>query len=249
MYNPEDIPELPSFCDVLLDKPYGYYLSEKMWGLGDYGWIGFQQIAARYYGHCTMIDDMVGMMVQKLKDEGLYDDTIIIYTCDHGDCLGAHKLIEKGAFTFDEIYHIPMVVKGLGAVDNDSFVYLHELMPTLLDIAGAKAPAPVDGERILPLMTGEVKDNGRTEVFFEYHNHFYIGRQRMVRDLDYQLTFNESERGELYDLKKDPYQLKNVCYEPAYAHVKKEYLNKLSKYLKETNDPAGPWFHRIKEFY
>ena len=142
-----------------------------------------------------------------------------------------------------------MVVKGLGTEDNDSFVYLHELMPTLLDIAGVETPAPVDGASILPLMTGEAKDNGRTEVFCEYHNHFYIGRQRMVRDLDYQLTFNESERGELYDLKKDPYQLKNVCYDPAYAEVKKEYMNKLSKYLRETEDPAGTWFHRIKEFY
>ena len=71
----------------------------------------------------------------------------------------------------------------------------------------------------------------------------------MVRDLDYQLTFNESERGELYDLKKDPYQLKNVCYDPEYADVKKKYMDILSRYMKETGDPAGTWFHRIKEFY
>ena len=68
MYNPEDIPEHPSYCDDLLDKPYGYYLSEKMWGLGDYGWKGFQEIAARYYGHCTMIDDMVGLIVDSIDD-------------------------------------------------------------------------------------------------------------------------------------------------------------------------------------
>ena len=98
-------------------------------------------------------------------------------------------------------------------------------------------------------MMGEVESNGRTEVFCEYHNHFYTARQRMVRDLDYQLTFNESERGELYDLKKDPYQLKNVCYDPEYADVKKKYLDIMSRYMKETGDPAGTWFHRIKEFY
>lgn len=98
-----------------------------MWGLGDYGWDGFAGITAKYYGHCTMIDDMVG-----LKELGIYEDIIIIYSADHGDCLYAHKLIEKGAFTYDEIYRIPMVVKGLGTKDNDSFVYLQELMPTLL---------------------------------------------------------------------------------------------------------------------
>lgn len=249
MYNPDDIPEHPSYRDDLSDKPYGYYLTRKMWGLDNAGWRAFQETAARYYGHCTMIDDMVGMMVDKLKAEGLYDDTIIIYSADHGDNLGAHGLIEKGAFTFDEIYHIPMVVKGAGQKDNDSFVYLHEIMPTILDVAGCQPPQPVDGKSILPLMNGEQSSNGRTEVFGEFHNHFYIGRQRMVRDHDYQFTFNNSEKGELYDLKKDPYQMHNVCYDPAYADVKKKYIEIMSQYMKELNDPVSTWFHRIKDFY
>lgn len=249
MYDPNDIPEHPSYRDEMLDKPYGYHLTRKMWGLDNGGWKAFQEIAARYYGHCTMIDDMVGMIVDKLKAEGLYDDTIIIYTADHGDNLGAHGLIEKGAFTFDEIYHIPMVVKGAGQKDNDSFVYLHEIMPTILDVAGSQPPQPVDGKSILPLMTGEQESNGRTEVFGEFHNHFYIGRQRMVRDHDYQFTFNNSEKGELYDLKKDPYQMHNVCYDPAYADVKKKYMDIMSRYMKELNDPVSTWFHRIRDFY
>ena len=225
MYDPKSIPGHPSYCETFEDKPYGYYLSEKMWGLGNYGWAGFQEIIARYYGHCTMIDDLVGMIVDKLKEAGLYEDTIIIYGADHGDCLGAHKLIEKGAFTFDEIYRVPLVVKGAGTQDNDSLVTLQELMPTILDIAGAKLKKPVDGESLLPLMNGEKKSNGREHIFCEYHNHFYVARQRMVRDLDYQFTFNESERGELYDLKKDPYQLHNVCYDPAYKDIKKKYMD------------------------
>ncbi|HCA33790.1 MAG TPA: arylsulfatase [Lachnospiraceae bacterium] len=249
MYDPASFPEHPSYKDDMLDKPYGYWLTEKMWGLGDYGWKGFQEIFARYAGHCTLIDDMVGLIVKKLKETGLYDDTVIVYTCDHGDCMGAHKLIEKGAFTFDEIYHIPMVVKGLGHTDNDSFVYLHELMPTFLDIAGTQPPTPVQGKSFLDLMEDGSRDNGRTEVYGEYHNHFYVARQRMVRDHEYQLTFNESERGELYDLKKDPYQIHNVCYDPAYAKVKEKYMNIMSKHMKELGDPAGVWFHRIKQWY
>lgn len=249
MYNPKDIKEHPSYKENFKDKPYGYYLTEKMWGLGDYGWDGFADICAKYYGHCTMIDDMVGLIVDKLKKLGIYDDTIIIYSADHGDCLGAHKLIEKGAFTFDEIYRIPMIVKGLGDKDNDSFVYLQEIMPTLLDIAGTKPPKPVDGESLLPLMCGTKESNDRTEVFGEFHNHFYISRQRMVRDNKYQFTFNESEKGELYDFTNDPYQLNNLCYDENYSQIKKEYMEKLSKHLKESNDPASVWYHRIKEFY
>ena len=249
MYDPKDIKEHPSYKENFSDKPYGYYLTEKMWGLGDYGWDGFADIASKYYGHCTMIDDMVGLIVDKLKKLGIYDDTIIIYSADHGDCLGAHKLIEKGSFTFDEIYRIPMIVKGLGNKDNGSFVYLQEIMPTLLDIAGIKPPKPVDGESILPLMCGTEESNNRTEVFGEFHNHFYVSRQRMVRDNKYQFTFNENEKGELYDFTNDPYQLNNLCYDEKYADIKKEYIEKLSRHLKDSNDPASVWFHRIKEFY
>lgn len=249
MYDPKDIKEHPSYKENFKDKPYGYYLTEKMWGLGDYGWDGFADISAKYYGHCTMIDDMVGLIVDKLKKLGIYEDTIIIYSADHGDCLGAHKLIEKGAFTFDEIYRIPMIVKGLGNKDNDSFVYLQEIMPTLLDIAGTKPPKPVDGESLLPLMYGTKESNNRTEVFGEFHNHFYVSRQRMVRDNKYQFTFNENEKGELYDFTNDPYQLNNLCYDEKYADIKREYIEKLSRHLKESNDPASVWFHRIKDFY
>ena len=249
MYNPDDIPEHPSYCEDFHDKPYGYYLTEKMWGLSDYGWKGFQEIAARYFGHCTMIDDCVGLIVEKLKECGLYEDTVIIYSADHGDCLGAHKLIEKGAFTFDEIYRIPLVVKGLGKEDNDSLVLLQELMPSILDLAGVKPPKKVDGESLLPLMCAQQTDNGRKEIFCEFHYHFYTARQRMVRDLDYQFTFNENERGELYDLNKDPWQLKNVCYDEAYREIKKDYMDRMERYMVETRDPALTWFRRIREFY
>ncbi len=249
MYDPAQIPEHPSYCETFADKPYGYYLTEKMWGLGDYGWPGFADICAKYYGHCTFLDDMVGLLVDKLKALGLYDDTIIVYAADHGDCLGAHKLIEKGCFAFDEIYRVPMVVKGLGTTDNDSLIYLHELMPTFLDIAGVTPPQPVDGASLLPLFCGSTGSNSRTEAYGEFHDHFYRTRQRCVHDDKYWLTFNESERGELYDLAKDPYQLHNVCYDPVYAGIKKEYMAKLGRWMDETQDPDRIWFHRIQEYY
>lgn len=71
----------------------------------------------------------------------------------------------------------------------------------------------------------------------------------MVRNHQYQFTFNESQRGELYDLEKDPYQLKNECYNPAYANIKKQLLQTMSEYMEELNDPARGWFNRIREFY
>ena len=252
MYDPKDIPEHPSYRETFEDKPYGYYLSEKMWGNGPYGWEGMADISAKYFGHCTFIDDMVGMIVDRLKELGLYDDTVIIYGADHGDCLGAHKLIEKGCFAFQEIYRVPMIIKpaeGKPGRYDDRMVYLHELMPTILDIGGVNLPKPVDGNSLLPIIEGDKKMMGHQEIYGEFHDHFYHTRQRMVTDGKYWFTFNESERGELYDLTNDPWQLKNRCYDPAYQDIKKDLMDKLGNWMNETGDPDRIWYHRIKEYY
>ena len=110
MYDPKEIAEHPSYCETFENKPQVQSIIERMWGLRDYGWKGFQEIAARYYGHCTLIDDQVGRILKTLEETGQADNTIVIYTADHGDCLGAHKLIEKGEFMYDEIYRIPLIV-------------------------------------------------------------------------------------------------------------------------------------------
>ncbi|MBO6158192.1 MAG: sulfatase-like hydrolase/transferase [Firmicutes bacterium] len=256
MYDPNDIPEHPSYRETFADKPYGYYLTEKMWGNGPYGWKGFADISAKYFGHCTFIDDMVGRITDRLKQLGIYNDTVIIYAADHGDCLGAHKLIEKGCFAFQEIYRIPLIVKPAHETPpapaervNDSMVYLQELMPTILDIAGTAPPKPVDGNSLLPLISDDASDNGRREIFGEFHDHFYHTRQRLVTTKDYWFTFNESERGELYDLNADHYQLVNRCYDPAYQVIKTDLMDRLSDWMKKTGDPDSTWYHRIKEYY
>ena len=106
----------------------------------------------------------------------------------------------------------------------------------------------MQGESLLGLMNGQ-PTNGREDIYGEFHSHFYVCRQRLVRDRRYQFTFNESERGELYDFEKDPYQLHNVCYDPAYADVKKRLMDRMSHHMRELNDPAATWFERIRAFY
>ena len=249
MYDPEEIAEYPSYKDDLSDKPYGHTLVEKMWGLGDYGWKGMAEIAARYYGHCTMIDDMVGMILDKLREKGMLEDTIVVYSADHGDCLGAHRLMEKGPFLYDEIYRVPLVVYGLGKEDNDSLVYLHELMPSFLEIGGAKCSRKLDGDSLVPLMKGVQQDNGRTEIYQEFHNHFYVGRMRAVRSRDYQFVFNENDIGEFYDLKNDPYQLVNRRKDPVLKSIRDEMKQKLLRHMEESGDPAQVWYRRIHRYY
>ncbi|MGC1479584.1 MAG: sulfatase-like hydrolase/transferase [Chthoniobacterales bacterium] len=253
MYDPKGIPEHPSYCETFEDKPRVQSIIERMWGLGDYGWEGFQEIAARYFGHCTLIDDMVGRIVQKLEELGELDNTIIIYTADHGDCLGAHKLIEKGEFMYDEIYRIPLVVAHPECTEpgsvNDNFVYLHECMPSILEAAGVPAPGNLDGESFYGAMKGDDSFNGREEVFCLFEKHFTVANQRMVRTRSHQFTFNPHDIGELYDLKKDPHQLKNHFGDPEYAEVQKDLMERMDRYMGDLGDPQHGWFRRMGPSY
>ena len=253
MYNPDDIPEHPSYRETFANKPYRQQLIEKLWGLGDYDWKGFQEIGARYFGHCTLIDDMVGRVLDHLAELGLADDTIIIYTADHGDCMGAHRLIEKGEFMYDEIYRIPLVVahpdcEHPGAVC-DEFVYLQELMPTILEAAGLEPPAELDGQSILPATLGRDYRNDREEIYALFDRHFTVVNQRMVRTRTHQFTFNSADQGELYDLEKDPHQLDNVYGHPAYEDVRLDLIERMGRHMEELDDPLRGWFNRIKGAY
>ena len=253
MYDPKDIPEHPGYAETFEKKPYRQQLIERLWGLGDYGWEGFQEIAARYFGHCTLIDDMVGRVVAHLERLGALDDTIIVYTSDHGDCLGAHKLIEKGEFMYDEIYRIPLVIAHpdcqAPGTACDEFVYLHEIMLSSLDAAGLEVPADLDGQSFLPAIEGRPFANGREEVYCVFDRHFTVANQRMVRTRTHQFTFNSGDPGELYDLQRDPYQLDNVYGDPAYEAVRQDLMGRMDRYMEELGDPLRGWFGRIKGAY
>jgi arylsulfatase A-like enzyme len=249
MYSPGDIPEHPSYCETFQGKPYVQRMIEELWGLGDYGWAGFQEISARYYGHCTLIDDMVGRIVNSIEENGELDNTVIIFTADHGDCMGAHRLIEKGEFMYDEIYRIPLVVSHPACVQpgrvNDDFYYLQEIMCSILDIAGHKVPESLDGHSFLPAMLGHDAPNGREEVYCVFDRHFTVANQRMIRSKTHQFTFNSSDTSELYDLTQDPYQLNNLINDTANQNVKAHLIDRMRQNMIELNDPVSGWFNRI----
>ena len=253
MYDPKDIREHPSYKETFEGKPYRQQLIEKLWGLGDYGWEGFQEIGARYFGHCTLLDDMVGRVVAHLEKLGVLDNTIIVYTADHGDCMGAHKLIEKGEFMYDEIYRIPLVIAHpdcqAPGTACDEFVYLQEVMLSALDAAGREVPAHLDGQSFLPAIEGRAYQNGREEVYCVFDRHFTVANQRMVRTRDHQFTFNSGDPGELYDLQKDPCQLDNRYCDPAYEDVRQDLISRMDRYMQELDDPLRGWFGRIKGAY
>ena len=192
---------------------------------------------------------MVGRIVAHLEALGLADDTVVIFTSDHGDCMGAHKLIEKGEFMYDEIYRIPLVVAHPDCEQpgstNENFVYLHELTTSIIDIAGVDVPEHMDGGSFLPAMLGDQTPNGRDEVYCVFDRHFTRADQRMVRTKTHQLTFNAADQGELYDLAADPYQLNNVYGKAEYEEVRQDLMARMERYMIDLGDPLYGWFSRM----
>jgi len=255
MYDPQSIPEDPSFAAGLTGKPTHFEHISKMWGVHDLAWSEWQKIIARYYGYITMIDAAIGRLVETLQAEGLYENTLIVFTADHGDAMGAYKLIEKGEFMHDINYRIPLIARhpqntrpGQAC---DEFVYFHDLCPTLAEVATGTAPdMQGQSQSILGFMRGdEGAASNRDFVYGEFTAHFSSFPQRMLRTRTHKLIFNAASRGELYDMQNDPHEIDNKIDEPALAEVKRELINQLIKQMDKMKDPLVGWLKRIQDFY
>ena len=165
------------------------------------------------------VDQSLGMLLDACGD---LDSTIIAYTSDHGDGLGEHGLPFKGPFMYDELVRIPLCIAApkaaAGRGVRDDFATQADLLPTLASLAGLAIPEGLDGVNLTR------KQAGRDAIFLEYcgqqHNIYPI---RTIRTRQWKLNWYDSGGKELYDLDRDPHELKNLAGAPA-AHSVQEKL-------------------------
>ena len=202
---------------------------------------------AAYYGLMSEIDDQLGRVFQHLKDTGQWDDTLIVFTCDHGEQLGDHYLLGKMGY-FSESFHIPMIVRDPRAEADgargrivDRFTETVDCLPTILDWLGAPIPRQVDGRSLLPFCHGQTPEDWRTEVHYEfdYRDLFYSTPESWLglRMDDCSLTVIQDESYKyvhftdlpplFFDLKADPGELRNLAGDPAQQGRMLEYAQKM----------------------
>ena len=193
-------------------EPYLADVTDEQW----------KDIQAHYLAMVIQVDEGVGQLVQTLKDKNLYDDTLIIFTSDHGEFLGDHGRIQKGMPGHDCITNVPCILSypnGIkGNVRFDTLVEAVDIVPTILDYCGIQIPEFVRGKTLSPLLKGvttEHRGSALTEFFDSYQ-----GRQTTVRTAEYKYYMHENGNELLYDLGKDPNELSNVANEPAYEYTK-----------------------------
>ncbi|MBX2817984.1 MAG: sulfatase [Saprospiraceae bacterium] len=186
----------------------------------------YQRYMQDYLGSIAAVDDGVGRVLDYLEENGLAENTLVVYTSDQGFYLGEHGWFDK-RFIYNESFKTPLLVKWPGVIQagskNTQMVQNLDFAQTLLDVAGVAAPADMQGTSLVPLFKGETK-NFREAVYYHYYEYpsvHMVKRHYAIVTEDYKLVhfYYDVDEWELYDRKKDPDEMLSVYDDPAYADV------------------------------
>jgi arylsulfatase A-like enzyme len=178
--------------------------------------------------------------LEKLRELGIEDDTLIIYTTDHGDMCGGHGMMDKHFVMYEDVVHIPLIMRyppllPQGKVCDEFVINEIDLATTFLSLARLPIPETFKGKDLIRIARGE--DKGREDALSIYHG-AQLGSwtQRMVRDREWKYVWNASGEDELYNLKEDPGELRNLVEEPAYKGELARLRKRLVQWMEEVND-------------
>ncbi len=220
MYPPAEIAEWGNFRESFENKPFIQHQQLRNWDIEHWTWKEWAVYLSGYFGMISQLDDAVGRILDFLEREKLTRNTIIIYTSDHGDAAGSHRMMDKHYVMYEEIVRVPFLVRWDETVQPESscgdFIshYL-DLGPTLLRAAGLPVPGHFQGMSFLPQLAGRPSPAPRDWIFSTYHGQqFGLYTQRMIRDPRYKFVWNATDVDELYDLTADPWELENLAVNP-----------------------------------
>ena len=249
LYDYKDIPELPSFNDNLESKP-NIYKSNHDYPISKNGQLIYpnplpwedvwQKVLALNYAQQTLVDAAGGMVLDTLEEVGLTEDTMIIWSLDHGDSVGSYGgHFDKDAFMPEVMVHVPMAIRYPDVIPAgqvcDKLVSNIDLAPTILDAAGTSFNEAIDGQSLLPLCRQQDLE-WREDLMCETHGHYINHLGRLVVTDRYKYVWNDGDMDELYDLKEDPFELKNLISSTEYANVLKDMKTRLAKWRQKTGD-------------
>jgi len=235
--------------DLKQPEPDGLTLKEeKSWK--------YQRYIKDYLRCVASIDDNVGRMLDYLDEEGLTENTIVIYTSDQGFFLGDHGWYDK-RFMYEESLRMPFIIRYPKEIEpgtvNEDMILNVDFAPTFLDYAGIDIPEQMQGASFRPLLNSNLPEGWQTSMYYRYWMHLahhYVYAHYGVRTLRYKLIYYYADalgqpgaidepkepEWELFDLEKDAYEMNNVYNAPEYADVVKELKAELRRLQEEVGD-------------
>ena len=239
MYDPDRI-ELPaSYRDDLRDKPAVYRRMRRLWD--QLGEREVRESIAHYWGFCTLVDEMFGRVLATLDEIGASENTLVVFVSDHGEHCGAHGLYLKGISTFDEGYRVPALVRWPARIARpgrsvDDFVTLMDLAPTFLEATGAPPLRKCAGRSLMPFLDGRRPADWRRDIYTQCNGVEVYYTRRMVRNRTHKFVYTPIDADELYDLRTDPLEMRNLADDPSLAPVKENLYRRMWEYAYETED-------------
>jgi arylsulfatase A-like enzyme len=210
------------------------------------------RLRAYYMANVTMIDEKIGDILQALDEQGYLENAVVIFTTDHGDCLGDHGHIQKWTM-YDIITRTPLIVWAPGRFQGgrqiDALVQQFDIAPVILELAGIPVPDSWETSSLLPILTGTTVEGDREYVFAEQaRDGILTGTEMMtmIRSKDWKLVHHlDNDDGELYDLCNDPGEHANLWGDPVHTDRKAVMLEALSDWLMRsalrTAKRSAPW--------
>ncbi|WP_409343839.1 sulfatase [Paenibacillus sp. MBLB4367] len=189
-----------------------------------------KKLVAVYYGMISLMDKYIGKILDKLDELGLADNTIVVFTTDHGHFFGQHGLQHKGGFHYEDLIRLPFLVRYPGQVPagetSSAIQSLVDLAPTFLSFAGLPVPRTMTGVDQSGVWLGK-QSEARDHALVEFRHEPTTIHQKTYVNARYKLTvYYNQTYGELFDLEEDPGELDNKWDDPAYREIKTEMLLK-----------------------
>ncbi len=278
LYDPEEIPVGPAFLKrpegaSLLNRVRADYYLQYMgdpngFNADDYMTsyasafnditteAGWKRLRARYFANITLVDRMVGKITAALDSAGIADNTVVVFTSEHGDHMGDHGLLEKRSF-YEESSRVPLLMRVPWLSESQRMIKGSvgqiDLAPTLLDLLGERVPDRLQGESRLPVLKGEDSlDDG--EVVIQWNGispemeDRSLGTDQINRMLAlpwrsivhdrWKLNLCAGDQCELFDLRSDPHEMSNLYNDPAHRDRIRELAARLRTWQVRTGDKA-----------
>ena len=199
-----------------------------------------------------MIDAQIGRLLQALQRRGALDDTVVIFTSDHGDCLNDHGHSQKWSM-YEQSIRVPAIVWSPGRIPGgrriDDLTLLFDFGPTILELAGLQPPKWMEARSLAPYLNGNTPAP-RRYVFAEHAGDKIFHGTRfmtMIRGHDYKLVhFIDTDEGQLFDLRADPNELHNLWADPAQQSKRRELIDEILTWRIQSDLTTQGWTEAIR---
>ena len=243
LYGPEATIPWEGFYDTLEGKPSMQRKQQDNWDVVGMEWEDWAPVVAKYYGIISQLDDAIGKVLQYLSDIGEEENTLVIFTSDHGDLCGSRGLPDKHYVMYDDVMRVPLLMKFPGRIPAGKQVdhllsHTLDVPLTMMELLGINWQPTGTGRSFISWFDG-AQAPIRNQIMGTYHGaQFGLYCERLIRTDRYAYVWNPTSTDELYDLETDPGALNNLIDSEDFDDVKKELKTLLYDELTAEHDPV-----------